>query len=352
MKHVVILCGGRSAEHEVSLRSAASILGTLSSRTYRRSVIGIAKDGATWAADTTASKLAPAAHPGVSFLGGKHWLVLLLELEPPPDIVFPVLHGPYGEDGTVQGALEVLGLPYVGAGVWGSAVGMDKIHSKIILQQAGLPVLPYAAVDRYQWQTDAEAVVRRAEGGLAYPLFVKPANLGSSVGINKSKDRRQLEAHLEIAFRYDDYVLIEQGVAAREIEVSVLGDFQARASVAGEIIPTDEFYTYHAKYHDSNSRLLVPAPLSTEQMEEVRALAVKTFLALQLEGMARVDFLLDKQTGRFWINEPNTIPGFTSISMYPKLWEASGLPYSELLDELVALGLARHRRRSGLSVDR
>jgi D-alanine-D-alanine ligase len=229
---------------------------------------------------------------------------------------------------------------------------MNKIHSKKILAAAGLPVLPWFSIDRYDWETRRAEMVALAEAVSAYPLFVKPANLGSSIGINKSKNRESLQAHLEEAFRYDDFIVVEKGIEAREIEVSVLGNLEAQASVAGEIIPSREFYTYESKYHDNSSELLIPAPISESQMGEVRRLALEGYRALQLEGMARVDFLMDKQTGELWINEPNTIPGFTSISMYPKLWEASGLRYPELLDRLITLGIERYERRRRLSVDR
>lgn len=345
MKHVVVLCGGRSAEHEISLISASSILNNLDPARYRLSVIGIQKDGSLYSPQDTRSKLTLDAGRDLGFPTGENWICLLSHLDPPADIVFPVLHGPFGEDGTVQGALEVLDLPYVGAGVWGSAVGMNKIHSKRILLESGLPVLPFVAVDRLEWQGERSSVLERAEKKLRYPMFVKPANLGSSVGVNKSKNREQLTGHIGLAFRYDEFILIEQGIEAREIETSVLGNLRARVSVAGEIVPSREFYSYEAKYLDNSSRLLIPAPLSEAEMRQVQELALQTYRALQLEGMARMDFLMDKQTRQFWVNEPNTIPGFTQISMYPKLWEASGLPYRQLLDELIELGLERHRQR-------
>ncbi len=349
MLHVIVLCGGRSAEHDVSLVSAGSVVRNLDSSRYRISLIGIAKDGQVIPADQLKSKMTMADTP-VQILDHKHWVELLLGSS--PDIVFPVLHGPYGEDGTVQGALEVLDLPYVGAGVWGSAVGMNKIHCKSVLADAGLPVLPYVAMNRVEWEEGAESLVAQITSSLSYPLFVKPANLGSSIGINKSRNREELLEHIRAAFKYDDFVLVEQGIDAREIEVSVLGNLKARASFAGEIVPSREFYTYESKYEDSNSELVIPARLSTGQMEEVRALAVRAYNCLQLEGMARMDFLMDRASGKLWINEPNTIPGFTSISMYPKLWEATGLRYPELLDQLIELGFERWRRRRALSVDR
>jgi D-alanine-D-alanine ligase len=313
------------------------------------SVIGIGRDG---------KSLSPSNLRGQLELEGDvevpsgDWIQYLLKLDPETVVVFPVLHGPQGEDGTVQGMLEVFGLPYVGAGVGSSAVGMNKIYCKSILKAAGHPVLPWLSVSRGDWSQSAASVAESAERDLTYPLFVKPANMGSSVGINKCNDREELLHHLATAFRYDDYVLVEVGVDAREVEVSVLGSFEPRASIPGEIVPVDEFYSYEAKYLKEGSRLLIPAPLDRVTVDRLRSLAIDTFQALQLEGMARVDFLIEKSSGAIWINEPNTIPGFTQISMYPKLWEASGLGYSELLEELVVIGLARHRRRAQFSVNR
>ncbi len=351
-KHLVLLCGGKSAEHEVSFQSAEAVLSRLDRAKYQISALGIRKDGALYAPETTREKLKLEVSREIAFPEGGHWVSALTSLKPVADVVFPVLHGPYGEDGTIQGALEVLNIPYVGAGVWGSAVGMNKLHSKKILQQDGLPVLSFLSLIRQEWIDDQEGCLQRVNEALSYPVFVKPANLGSSIGINKSVSEKELLEHIDTAFRYDDQLVIEQGIDAREIEISVLGNSEPRASVAGEIIPSGEFYSYEAKYLDEASQLLIPAPLSQEAMEKVQDLAVRTFRVLQLEGMARIDFLMDRGTGQFWISEPNTIPGFTEFSMYPKLWEASGIEYSDLLDTLIHLGLERHRRRSRFSVDR
>ena len=351
-KHVVVLCGGRSAEHEVSLRSAVSVLTYLDPQKYRVSVIGIEKDGSVYSTRQLSEKLVLPQDRSFEFLDGRHWLCLLAEMQGSIDMVFPVLHGPFGEDGTVQGALQLLNTPYVGAGVWGSAVGMNKIHAKRLLLHAGVPVLPCVETDRNRWTLDEEAVLNRVEDELPYPVFIKPANMGSSIGVSRSQNRRDLASHIVEALRFDDFILIEKGIEAREIEVSVIGNWEPRASLAGEIVPSGEFYTYEAKYIDEDSQLLIPAPLSESSMNEVRSLALRTYQVLQLEGMARVDFLLEKERDRFWVNEPNTIPGFTDISMYPKLWEASGLSYASLLDELIALGMERHERAQGLSVDR
>lgn len=351
MKHVVVLCGGRSAEHEVSLISAQLILKNLSREKYQVSVLAIEKDGSLCPPEAVPDKLGLNSGDPLNLPSGKHWVSILLDLDPAPDIVFPVLHGPFGEDGAIQGTLEVLNIPYVGAGVSASAVALSKIQSKEILRGAGLPVLSSISLEQSQWQQDADGSLQLIEQQLSYPVFVKPDNMGSSVGISKSHNRDELKEHIEIAFRYDDRILVEKGVEARELETAVLGNSQPEVSMVGEIIPSREYYSYQAKYIDEDSQLLIPAPLSEEQREQIRALALKAFKALQLEGMARVDFLMDKETEQLWVSEANTIPGFTAISMYPKLWEASGVGCSQLLDRLIDLGLERHDRRSRFSVD-
>jgi D-alanine-D-alanine ligase len=263
------------------------------------------------------------------------------------DVVFPVLHGPYGEDGTVQGLLELAGIPYVGAGVAGSALGMDKVVFKDVMRAHGLPIVDYVAIKRKQWDADPAGVMTRIEQQLGYPVFTKSANLGSSVGVSKCEDRSGLEAGLVEAARYDRKLVVETAVpAAREIEVSVLGNDEPIASVPGEIIPSREFYSYEAKYIDSGdaaSKLLIPAPVTQETTARVRELARRAYLAIDCSGMARADFLLSGETGELYVNELNTIPGFTAISMYPKLWEATGISYPELIDRLVELAVERHR---------
>ena len=352
MKHVVVLCGGRSAEHEISLLSAKLVLEHLNQEKYKLSVLAIDKGGSLYPPAAAAEKLGLKLSGPLNLPSGKHWVSGLLELNPGPDIVFPVLHGPFGEDGTVQGTLEVLDIPYIGAGVSASAVALSKIHSKEVLRGAGLPVLPSLSLVQTEWQEDAEKTLKRIEEGLHYPVFVKPDNMGSSVGINKSRNRDELAEHIEVAFRYDDRILVEEGIESREIETAVLGNSQPEVSMAGEIIPSREFYSYQAKYSDQDSQLLIPAPLSEEQLQRVQELALRAFRALQLEGMARVDFLMDKETDQFWVSEANTIPGFTEISMFPRLWEASGVGWPQLLDKLIDLGLERHSRRSRFSVER
>ena len=257
------------------------------------------------------------------------------------DVIFPVLHGTFGEDGTVQGLLELAGIPYVGCGVLASALAMDKAVAKDVFAAHGLPVLPYVVIKRRDWRLKPEKVIASIQDKLAYPSFVKPANLGSSVGVSKVHDPSELAPALELAARYDRKLVVEQGIEAREIEVSVLGNDDPIASIPGEVVPCHEFYDYRAKYIDEGSKLLIPAPLNAEETQQTRQMAVAAYVALDCAGMARVDFLMDKTNNELWLNELNTIPGFTQISMYPKLWEASGIPYPELIDRLIELATAR-----------
>jgi D-alanine-D-alanine ligase len=261
------------------------------------------------------------------------------------DVVFPVLHGPMGEDGTIQGLFELLGVPYVGAGVLGSAVSMDKVATKMLLAQQGIEQAEWLLVNRHEWQRDPGSIRARIERELGFPCFVKPANLGSSVGIAKAHDADELPEAIDAAAFYDRRVVVERGITGRELEISVLGNDAPIASVAGEIIPGHEFYDYEAKYLDESSRLIIPAELEPATLARMREIAVDAFRALDLAGMARVDFFLEAGTGRLLVNEVNTIPGFTSISMYPMLWEKSGLPLEGLVEELLRLGLERHAER-------
>jgi D-alanine-D-alanine ligase len=314
MLRVAVVCGGRSGEHEISLRSAESIVAGLDRTKYEVQRIFITPEG-RW--QPSAISPEPGANPGI-------------------DVVFPILHGTFGEDGTIQGLLELADLPYVGAGVLASAVSMDKEVTKRLLAERGLPVVEYFTVAR------GGAVERH---DLPFPLFVKPANLGSSVGISKAKNCSELEAALALAGQYDRKILVERGIAGREFECSVLGSEQPLAAVPCEVIPSREFYDYEDKYLLDAARLIVPAPLTPEETAEMQRLAVEAYRAVECEGMARVDFLLESATGKFYINEINTIPGFTSISMYPKMWEQAGVPFAELLDRLIDLALERHRIR-------
>jgi len=357
---VGVIFGGRSGEHEVSLASARSVMRAMDKEKYEIVPIGITKEG-RWIASGDPLRALEAGDAGViqpaALLGdpSRPGLMRLEDTEQAVratrlaelDVVFPVLHGPYGEDGTIQGLLELAGVPYVGAGVIGSALGLDKAIFKDVMRAHGLPITDYLLVKRKKWETDPEEVMDRAETALGYPVFTKPANLGSSVGISKCHDRAGLARGLTEAARYDRKLLVEAAVtAAREIEVSVLGNDDPIASLPGEIIPGREFYSYEAKYIDDGdkaSKLLIPAPLPPEMTERVRDLAVRAYVAIDCTGMARADFLLSGETGELYVSELNTIPGFTAISMYPKLWEASGIPYPELIDRLIELALERYQ---------
>jgi D-alanine-D-alanine ligase len=271
----------------------------------------------------------------------------------PLDVIFPVLHGPFGEDGTVQGMLELAGIPYVGSGVLGSAVGMDKVVMKDVFRAAGLPVAPYVLVLRHRWEREPAAVQVEVEKVLGYPMFAKPANMGSSVGVSKIHGPEDFAAALDAAARYDRRIIIEKGLDAREMECAVLGNDRPEASVVGEVVPGNEFYDYRAKYVDDNSDLIIPAEVPKRVSEEIRRISVEAFRAVDAAGMARVDFFVERDLSAVWLNELNTIPGFTRISMYPKLWQASGLSYSELIDRLIELALERHedRRRNRQALD-
>ena len=359
---VGVIFGGRSVEHEVSIVSARSIAKNLDAVKYEVVPIGISRDGRWYTSSdgerlfregSQASDRTPCTLPPDPAVRG------LLMLQPgkaperiPLDVVFPIVHGAQGEDGALQGLLEMADLPYVGSGVLGSSMGMDKDVMKRVFHEAGLPIVRSRTLLRGAFDEDRAAVVRSLPGDLGYPCFVKPANTGSSVGISKVKSAVDLEGALDQAFRYDRKVVVEQGLDVREIECSVLGNDAPVASVAGEIVPSREFYDYEAKYIDEGSQLLIPAPISPQAAEEVRRMALAAFRALDLCGMARVDFFLEKRSGgRLVLNEVNTLPGFTSISMYPKLWEASGVPYPELLGRLLDLALERQRDKQRSSSD-
>ncbi len=349
-----ILFGGRSGEHEVSLTSAASLIKALNTEKYEVVPIGISREG-KWFVGSAAEKLLPAVFdrglpvtPSVDPQGPQLIPLNAKQGESigPVDVVFPVLHGTFGEDGTVQGLLELAGIPYVGAGVLGSAAGMDKDVMKRLFRDAGLPVVPWVLVLRSEWEREPARISRRIGKEIGYPLFAKPANLGSSVGISKVNKAGALAKAMELAASYDRKILVENAVDAREIECSVLGNDRPQASVPGEVVPVNEFYDYEAKYVKEGSELIIPARLTRRQASQVRDLAIRAFQAVECAGMARVDFLLERRTGKVWVNEINTIPGFTPISMYPKLWEASGLTYPRLVDRLVELALERHAERT------
>ncbi|MGC9334383.1 MAG: D-alanine--D-alanine ligase family protein [Anaerolineae bacterium] len=342
-----LIFGGRSGEHEISLMSARGIMNAIDGDIYEVVPIGITKEG-RWLASgdpwqaLASGQLSESNHATLLAEPSQHGLMRLEDREQDSDIkavqvseidvAFPILHGPYGEDGTVQGLLELAGIPYVGGGVAASAVGMDKVLFKEIMRARGLPIVPHIALKRRDWDLSPEETLAYIEAELGYDCFVKPANLGSSVGVSKAHNRKELCAALDEAARYDRKLLVEAAVDAREIEVSVLGNDEPIASVPGEIVPCNEFYDYAAKYIDERSELLIPAPIPPVTAQRVRELAVQAYLAIDCAGMARADFLLERSTGEIYINELNTLPGFTPISMYPKLWEASGIPYTELID--------------------
>jgi D-alanine-D-alanine ligase len=358
-----ILFGGRSGEHEVSLTSAASVLKALDPEKYEVLPIGVTRAG-RWLVGSSADRLLPGVlengRPVTASVDptGPRLIPLGPDSLAPRerrasesrsaeiDVIFPVLHGTFGEDGTVQGLLELAGIPYVGAGVLASAVGMDKDVMKKLFRDARLPIVKWVAVLRSEWEQHPLRVRARAEKKIGYPMFVKPANLGSSVGISKVHAAKEFAPAIKLAAEYDNKVIVERAVDAREIECSVLGNEHPEASVPGEVVPVNEFYDYEAKYVKEGSELIIPAKLRPRQARRVQQLAVRAFQAIDCAGMARVDFLLDRKTAGLFVNEINTIPGFTPISMYPKLWEASGVPYSKLVDRLIELALERHRQKT------
>ena len=381
---VGILFGGRSGEHEVSLLSAASVFNAIDKSKYEVVPIGITKEG-RWLTAADAEGLLvgkppvtpahlragdPEATPGAAVLATGESVVVPPEPHQKTgtlmpfqshaamtrrvsdrainvDVIFPVLHGTFGEDGTIQGLLELADIPYVGAGVLGSAAGMDKDVMKSLFKAAGLPIVMHVTILRSHWETEPKKVQKLVEGKLKYPVFVKPANLGSSVGISKVHDRKELGPAIEEAAKFDRKIVIEEGVGgkknkAREIEVSVLGNDKPEASVPGEIVPCKEFYDYDAKYVDEGSVPIIPAKLTKAETKKVQQLAVSAFQAVDGSGLSRVDFLMDPKSRKIYLNEINTMPGFTSISMYPKLWAASGLTYRDLIERLIRLGIERH----------
>ena len=365
---VGVVFGGRSSEHEVSLASAANVIEALERAGYSVVPIGITPGGrwitqgdpmrllrkqAEQRALTAQPVSTPPSPAALPVHAGESWALLPNTARAPHlteiDVIFPVLHGPYGEDGTIQGLLEMANVPYVGCGVASSAAAMDKAMTKQLFAAAGLPQTRYLVAQRSTWEQDRDALIAQIEARLAYPLFTKPANLGSSVGINRARDRVELVAGLDAAAQYDRKLIIEEAVPhAREIEVSVLGNDTPSASVPGEIIPSRDFYDYAAKYLDNASGLIIPAKLDPAQVTALQAMALTAFAAVDGSGLARVDFLMDGATGDIYVNEINTMPGFTRISMYPKLWEACGLSYPDLVDRLVQLALERYadRRRN------
>lgn len=355
---VMVLFGGRSGEHEVSLQSSASVIDALDKNKYEILPVGITKEG-SWLVGTTPAKVLEQGFeddllPVTLAVDPNYQRLVALseageyeaELSKPIDVVFPVLHGTYGEDGCVQGLLELANLPYVGGGVLGSSAGMDKILMKRVFAQVGLSQAKFLGLLRQEWEEDPEGTLDCVEEAIGYPSFVKPANLGSSVGISKVRNREELAKAINDAAGYDRKIIVEENIDGREIELSVLGNDEPAASVPGEVIPCNEFYDYEAKYLADDSELIIPAKLPEEVVAKLQRLAVEVFKAVDCAGMARVDFFVTKDDQQVLVNEINTIPGFTKISMYPKLWEASGLPYSELLDRLIELAIERHQEKN------
>jgi D-alanine-D-alanine ligase len=360
---IALIYGGKSGEHDVSLLTALAVIKAFDFSKYEIKPIYINKYGKWHTGDTLTAPLEskdqlafgtvedntpisvnrniiPSNHTRNDV---NHSIQALLNEESPIDVVFPLLHGTFGEDGTIQGLLEMLNLPYVGAGVLASAVGMDKVMMKKIFAQEGLPQCMFRHFTKKQWEKDQAFCIMEIEISLGYPCFVKPANLGSSVGITKAANRDQLMAAVQFALQYDRKVMVEESIIAREIEVSVLGNEEPIASVPGEIVSTNEFYDYKAKYIDGSSTMIIPAELSAEQTQQFQNLAIRAFQAIDGSGLSRVDFFLVKEDGRLLINEINTMPGFTPFSMYPLLWKESGKPYKQLLDDLIKLAMERHK---------
>jgi D-alanine-D-alanine ligase len=362
---VGVVFGGRSGEHEVSLASAKALMENLDSNKYEVIPIGITKAG-TWLLGTNPEQLLAAGQDvSQKAAAEQHETTTAVTLTGDPtvrrliplhgterlsdngtlDVIFPVLHGTYGEDGTLQGLLEMANVPYVGCGVLGSALGMDKEKMKMVFQAVGLPIVDYLVYRRNQWERKPEEIMDAIEQRLGYPNFVKPVNLGSSVGISKAHNRAELLHAINLAAEYDHKIIIEKGINCRELECAVLGNDEPLTSVVGEVIASNEFYDYNAKYIDNKSQVIIPANIAPETASTVRSQAAQAFLALDLSGLARVDFFLEKETDKVYINEVNTMPGFTQISMYSKLWQASGVSYPELLDRLIELAQERHADR-------
>lgn len=357
-----LIFGGRSSEHEISLVSATSVMNHLDSSKYEVFPIGIAKDG-SWLPGVAPAKLLAAEQnaTGTPLLeeNARSTLTKSSSIRQPIplennawfssndvlDVAFPVIHGTYGEDGTLQGLLEMANMPYVGCGVIGSALGMDKEKMKVILRGMGLPVVDFLTYRRCEWERSPERILDTIERCLSYPCFVKPANSGSSIGVHKAGTRHELKQAMEVAADYDQKIIVEKAINCRELECSVLGNNEPRASVVGEVIVNSDFYDYQAKYSDQGSYTVVPADISKGVAEEIRCLSIQAFLALDLSGLARVDFFLEKETNHIYINEVNTLPSFTPQCMYPRLCEASGLSYSHLLDRLIELAMERYADR-------
>lgn len=345
---IIAIYGGKSAEHDISILSTYSMLQAFYYEYYDVQPIYITKAG-QWLKGSIFTA-APKAQEELHLTPENATIINPSDIKEEDSIVFPILHGPNGEDGTIQGLLEILDIPYVGAGVLASACGMDKIMTKYILQQIGIPQVPYVSVMKTKWNEEPTEVFAQCEGSLVFPMFVKPANMGSSVGINKAESREELEGAINEAFLFDQRVVVEQGIEAREIEIAVLGNEEVRTTVAGEIVKTVDFYDYESKYLDNSVTLQIPAEIPEEIHEKARKYAKQAYLALDGSGLSRCDFFLTSNNELF-LNELNTMPGFTPFSMYPLLWEEMGIKYGDLIEELIQLGLMRHQQKQALSLD-
>lgn len=350
---VGVLFGGESGEHEVSVASARAVFASLDPARYEPVAIGITREGRWLTAPSPQHLLQgevtlalPQVTEAVPAVTSGGLLASNGHQHAPLDVIFPVLHGTNGEDGTVQGLLELAHMPYVGSQVLASALCLDKVVMKMVLAQAGMPSVPYQLIRASEWERDRDPILDQLEGALAFPMFVKPCNTGSSVGISKVRDREALAGAIHRAARLDRRIIVEQGIEAREIECAVLGNDTALVSVPGEVISRHDFYDYEAKYSEDLAELIIPAPVSREQTRTLQEMARRAFQAVDAAGLARVDFFLDRHSGEILINEVNTMPGFTATSMYAKLWEASGVPYSQVVDRLIELALERHGQRS------
>ncbi|SHK40797.1 D-alanine--D-alanine ligase [Hathewaya proteolytica DSM 3090] len=336
---IAVLFGGKSTEHEVSRVSATSVLKNIDEKKYDIYPIGITKDGRWFEYTGSYDKIESGAWEQDEFYKKSEGERILFNRE--VDVVFPVLHGLYGEDGTVQGMCKLVDIPCVGPSVMASAVCMDKVYTKYVLERFGVKQADYVVVDKFNYEKDSQSLIEKIEKKLGYDLFIKPSNSGSSVGITKAHNREELIKGIEEALKYDRKILVEEALNAKEVEVAVLGNDDPKPSIPGEIRPAKEFYDYEAKYQDASSELLIPATMSEEGLKKVQEIAVEVFKALDCAGLSRVDFLVTKDSEDIYLNEVNTLPGFTSISMYPKLWETTGVPYKELIDKLIALAMER-----------
>lgn len=346
---IILLYGGKSAEHDISIMTAFSILQSVYYDYYQVQLVYITKAG-EWLKAQNLLHEAPAEQEALNLTTANATLIQPGAIQEKDSVVFPVLHGPNGEDGTLQGMLEILNMPYIGCGVLASACGMDKIMTKYILQQVGIPQVPYVSVVKTKWKEAPQQIFEQCEGTLLYPMYVKPANMGSSIGISKAETREELQNAIHHAFEYDHRVIVEQGIEAREIEVAVLGNEEVRTTLAGELVKETDFYDYENKYINNSVTMQIPAEIPAEIHQKAQEYAKKAYLTLNGNGLSRCDFFLTSNNELF-LNEINTMPGFTPYSMYPSLWEHMGLPYGDLIEELIQLALMKHKQKQQLRLD-